>query len=300
MRVCLVTRPILSGSHLAVIDDLLQSGHSVPLILYGRVEASLYKKKKRRPFRRLLRGDFSILWKQSEQFAARLCREATENNCPPNRTLRPVNVKYLDQHYPSLKQTPIEELAKFRTGNVSWDVDSKQLEQINSLCDVVILNGHNQIFRGDFLSAAPFGVLSPHSADTFKHRGRPGGFFEWINNDSRLGYTIQRLSNELDGGEVIAQDFVDLKNVCCKAIAMEQLQGKVHSPPTLIRRAVEILEIRGVNARFERPIDSPLHFAEEAGTPMYAAQHILKDVRRVARHFGCRLAEKSGVGLPRD
>jgi len=35
-------------------------------------------------------------------------------------------------------------------------------------------------------------------------------FFEWINNEPEFCYTIQRINNELDGGEVIHQEFVDV------------------------------------------------------------------------------------------
>jgi methionyl-tRNA formyltransferase len=39
-----------------------------------------------------------------------------------------------------------------------------------------------------------------------KYRGRPAGFWELLNDEDRAGITLQRISEELDKGEIVAYD----------------------------------------------------------------------------------------------
>jgi hypothetical protein len=47
-------------------------------------------------------------------------------------------------------------------------------------------------------------ILSYHHGDPRRFRGRPAGFWEMRHGERRLGQVVQRLSNRLDGGEVLA------------------------------------------------------------------------------------------------
>ncbi len=49
-----------------------------------------------------------------------------------------------------------------------------------------------------------YGVLSFHHGNPEKYRGRPAGFYELRHNRPSIGIIIQRISNKLDGGEVMA------------------------------------------------------------------------------------------------
>jgi hypothetical protein len=68
--------------------------------------------------------------------------------------------------------------------------------------DVLIRCGSG-ILRGRILEAAPFGILSFHHADNEVNRGTPAGFWEVFNREPSTGFIIQRLSTELDGGDVL-------------------------------------------------------------------------------------------------
>jgi hypothetical protein len=48
-------------------------------------------------------------------------------------------------------------------------------------------------------------ILSFHHGDPEHYRGRPAGFYEINNNEDRIGIIVQKLSNRLDGGEVLAR-----------------------------------------------------------------------------------------------
>ena len=58
------------------------------------------------------------------------------------------------------------------------------------------------ILRGDILSSSRFGVLSFHHGDNRVNRGGPPAFWEVYYKQARTGFTIQKLSDVLDGGEV--------------------------------------------------------------------------------------------------
>jgi hypothetical protein len=50
-----------------------------------------------------------------------------------------------------------------------------------------------------------FDILSYHHGDPEHYRGRPAGFYELYDSAARVGIIIQKLSNTVDGGEVLAK-----------------------------------------------------------------------------------------------
>lgn len=70
--------------------------------------------------------------------------------------------------------------------------------------DVAVRFGF-RILRGDALSIAVHGVWSYHHDDGSKYRGGPAGFWEVMLDDPVTGAMLQRLSEELDGGEVLVR-----------------------------------------------------------------------------------------------
>lgn len=68
--------------------------------------------------------------------------------------------------------------------------------------DVMIRCGAG-ILRGDILTASRLGVLSFHHADNRVNRGTPAGFWEVYHRHDATGFTLQRLTEELDGGDVL-------------------------------------------------------------------------------------------------
>lgn len=70
--------------------------------------------------------------------------------------------------------------------------------------DVLLRFGFN-VLTGPVLQVARHGVWSFHHADNRVNRGAPPGFWEIANGDEVTGVTLQRLTEELDNGEVIAR-----------------------------------------------------------------------------------------------
>jgi hypothetical protein len=83
--------------------------------------------------------------------------------------------------------------------------DIKKIEQLK--LDVLVRCGSG-ILRGDILTTANYGIISFHHADNKINRGGPAGFWEVFNREDATGFTIQQLTDELDGGNVIFQGFI--------------------------------------------------------------------------------------------
>ena len=68
--------------------------------------------------------------------------------------------------------------------------------------DILIKSGPG-IFKGDILRVAKFGMLSFHYGDNRVNFPDTCGFFEALNKDISVGFIIQKINEELNGGDVI-------------------------------------------------------------------------------------------------
>jgi len=79
----------------------------------------------------------------------------------------------------------------------------ENIDKIKSLnLDVLIMFGSG-ILKGDLLSSSKYGVISFHHGDSRFNRGSPAGFWEVYSKKPTTGFVIQRLTEELDGGDVL-------------------------------------------------------------------------------------------------
>jgi len=86
---------------------------------------------------------------------------------------------------------------------------AKDIAIIKSLELNLLIRGESGgILRGEILTACKNGVISFHHADNDVYRGGPPGFWETKNKERRTGFIIQRLKNELDGGDVLYKGYV--------------------------------------------------------------------------------------------
>jgi hypothetical protein len=74
--------------------------------------------------------------------------------------------------------------------------------QIKKLNLDLLIRGGNGILRGEILNICKFGILSLHHGDNDINRGGPPGFWEVYLRIPETGFIIQKLYNELDGGDV--------------------------------------------------------------------------------------------------
>ncbi len=74
--------------------------------------------------------------------------------------------------------------------------------------ELLIRLGGRGIYRGEILSATSAGMVSIHHGDNRFYRGGPPGFWEVMNGAECCGYVVQRLTETLDGGGVLARGTV--------------------------------------------------------------------------------------------
>lgn len=88
------------------------------------------------------------------------------------------------------------------------DDDLKRIKELD--CDVLIRCGSG-ILKGGILEVTEFGVISLHHGDNTKFRGGPPGFWEVLFKESQTGFIVQKLTDTLDGGVVVARGSVGTK-----------------------------------------------------------------------------------------
>ena len=100
------------------------------------------------------------------------------------------------------------------TSGLVYRYREEDLETIKSLNVDVLLNGQSGTFRGGILTVCEFGIISFHHRNNDVNRGGPAGFWEVFNQEPSTGFVIQRLPDELDGGDAqVACDVIDHRDV---------------------------------------------------------------------------------------
>lgn len=110
---------------------------------------------------------------------------------------------------PCLSDADVHRVEPETNGNWS-SLPADAVELIGDTCDVVVRYGFGLI-DGDVLTATEYGVLSFHPADIRRYRGLgpPRGF---LDGRDRMGVTLQRLNEAVDGGEIVAYDETDVSD----------------------------------------------------------------------------------------
>lgn len=109
----------------------------------------------------------------------------------------------------------------------------------------VLIRGGAGILKGDILNAAKAGVLSLHHGDNRINRGGPPGFWEVVERRPATGFIVQRLTDELDGGDVLCRGefatryiysvnqaaLLERANLYLKRTLRDVLEGRAQSEP---------------------------------------------------------------------
>ncbi len=100
-------------------------------------------------------------------------------------------------------ETPVHYFNSDWVGGWQRISDDNLLEMSKYKCDFVIKYGMYLLKDPDSIPAV-HGVFSYHHGDPSLYRGRPAGFYELLHGANYIGVMVQRLSNELDAGGVMA------------------------------------------------------------------------------------------------
>jgi folate-dependent phosphoribosylglycinamide formyltransferase PurN len=119
--------------------------------------------------------------------------------------------------------------------------DSKTQKIIKKKCDICILLGLNKIFHSKMLNISRKGILSFHTADTNFYRGRPSAFHEFVNNAKFGGVTLQRLSKDLDRGEIIYKKITNISK--CRSVE-ETLCKMMKLKKNMLVKGIQIISTK--------------------------------------------------------
>ncbi|MFC6824032.1 formyltransferase family protein [Halopelagius fulvigenes] len=88
------------------------------------------------------------------------------------------------------------------------------VESAVSDADVAVRLTGFGILMGDVLRAPTHGVLSYHVGDIREYRGVMGaGFWEFLEGRDEMGVTVQRLTETIDGGRIVALERFDISEL---------------------------------------------------------------------------------------
>lgn len=110
-------------------------------------------------------------------------------------------INYEIKNIDELKIITIE--GKWSKSSLLLELTSEDTATISG-CELdCIIRCGSGILRGSILDIPKFGVISFHHGDNRVNRGGPSGFWEVLNDDPSSGFIIQKLNQELDGGQVL-------------------------------------------------------------------------------------------------
>ncbi|WP_331234034.1 formyltransferase family protein [Natronorarus salvus] len=115
----------------------------------------------------------------------------------------------------------IRHVTPIRDGN--WmELPPEAVDLVRENCDIVVRYGFG-LLRGEILRATEYGVLSFHPADIRQYRGL-GVPKAWLDGKDVMGMTLQRLSEEIDGGEIVAYQETDVSDCATLWEVYEELR----------------------------------------------------------------------------
>jgi len=108
-----------------------------------------------------------------------------------------------ENQYEVINVKPIVSKSGFKYRYEKYDIEKIKSEKLD-----LLIRAGNGILQGEILTVCPNGIISFHHADNDTNRGSPPGFWEVYERNPRTGFIIQRLKEELDGGDVLYKGFV--------------------------------------------------------------------------------------------
>ena len=77
--------------------------------------------------------------------------------------------------------------------------------------DVILSVAAPQIFKEPLLSVPRWGCINSHSGPLPRYRGMMPTFWQMFYGEKQIGVTVHRMTKNIDGGEILRQEFTDLR-----------------------------------------------------------------------------------------
>ncbi len=101
--------------------------------------------------------------------------------------------------------------SKKSLSNYYLNFSPDEIKKITSEGVDVLIRFNSGILKGEILNCTKYGILSFHRGDNRINRGGPSGFWEVFNNEESTGFVLQKLNEELDGGDIIYRGSIPTK-----------------------------------------------------------------------------------------
>ena len=105
-----------------------------------------------------------------------------------------------------LKKFQINEIdLDFQTSKNGKDFiySNEDVNKIKQLNLDIIIRGGSGILKGEILNSSRLGIISFHHGNNLVNRGSLSGFWEVYEKNPKTGFTIQILTEQLDGGKIL-------------------------------------------------------------------------------------------------
>lgn len=180
-----------------------------------------------------------------------------------------------------LSNSEIKYVTPVRDGDWS-ELPSDIVRLVEQNSDVVVRYGFG-LLRGEILTATEFGVLSFHPADIRQYRGL-GAPQAWLDDCDVMGVTLQRLNEEIDGGEVVAYKEIDVSECATLWEIYDALRDLY---PELLTKGLFNLRDQSVEIAVPESL-GPYYSTTSRRKLSFAGRTILKNIwgriKRVMRH----------------
>ncbi|SOC16756.1 glucosamine inositolphosphorylceramide transferase family protein [Thalassospira xiamenensis] len=93
----------------------------------------------------------------------------------------------------------------FSRNGISLTFNEADLNRISACNFDLIIRFGSGILKGHILNTPRLGIISFHHGDNRVNRGGPAGFWEVLSRSTTTGVIIQKLTEELDGGDVLSR-----------------------------------------------------------------------------------------------
>lgn len=150
-------------------------------------------------------------------------------------------------------------------------------EEVGESCDVAVRYGFG-LLKGDVLHAPEYGVLSFHPADIRQYRGM-GPPQAYLDGRKQMGVTLQRLNEEIDAGEIIAYNEIEVDDHA----TLWEIYDDLHDlQARLLAEGIENLRNPSVEPTIPDSL-GPYYSTKMRGNPSFAGRILLKNLRGYVR-----------------
>lgn len=166
----------------------------------------------------------------------------------------------------------VRRVSPVKDGN--WnELPPDAVEAVGESCDVVMRYGFG-LLKGDVLHTPEYGVLSFHPADIRQYRGM-GPPQAYLDGRDRMGVTLQRLTEDIDAGEIIAYAETDVDD----RATLWEIYDELHNlQANTLAKGIENLRDPSVEATIPDSL-GPYYSTTLRRKPSFAGRVLLKNLR---------------------